>query len=140
MSESYKLDAGKTVAFNFKNFGGDADWSNFVVALTEKGKGSGDPGIFSNEWGCVVPSNLNKWGSGATDALVINSNLPAWTKELWDGAEVGLMVTNNGTSADIVCEVKLTDGNTYQVKYTNFIIGGDLYITIAADSAYITFE
>ncbi|MCR4561110.1 MAG: hypothetical protein K5685_13615 [Bacteroidales bacterium] len=143
MSESYKVEAGKSAAFTFTNYGGAADWSNFVVALTEAAKiaGSGTAGIFSNEWGCVVPSNLNKWGSGATAALAIESNLPTWTQELWNGVKVSVVVTNNGgTSANIVCNFALTDGNTYQVSYTNFTIGGDLYITIAADSAYLKFE
>ena len=143
MSESYKVEAGKSAAFTFTNYGGAADWSNFVVALTEAAKiaGSGTAGIFSNEWGCVVPSNLNKWGSGATAALAIESNLPTWTQELWNGVKVSVVVTNNGgTSANIVCNFALTDGNTYQVSYTNFTIGGDLYITIAGDSAYLKFE
>lgn len=141
MSQSVKVNAGETMTAKFKNYGGASDWANFVVALTEKGKGSGDGGIFSNEWGCVVPSNLNKWGSGVTDALEITNDLPAYDQALWDGADVEVSVTNNGgTSANIACTFKLTDGNTYHVTYKNFVIGGDLYITIAADSAYITFE
>lgn len=141
MSDSYKIEDGKAAVFNFKNYGGPDDWANFVVALTEAGKGSGTGGIFSNEWGCVVPSNLNKWGTGVTDELQITSNLPAYSQQLWDGADAQVTVINyGGKTADIICNFTLTDGNNYQVTYTNFVIGGDLYVTIAADAAYVTFK
>lgn len=150
-SETWKVDSGKTVSKTFKNYhktDAPANWNNFVVVLQNVADAhSADANADYKEYGVVRADNYGWCGAQNTGehladlGWVLDNNwnfdtLPADMQ----GATVVVSVTNNGTTADVVADVTTADGKTYQQKYSNIAVDGDLYFCLTVDGCCLDIQ
>lgn len=149
-SDIYEVKEGETVSKTFINYHPAmcSNWNNFIVVLQAVGQGhANDPAIHADvnpDYKEYAVLRADNWG---WNSVADTSNLAAlgWTLESnWDwgkfldvmqGATVTVSVTNNGTTADVVCDVTAADGSTYFQKYLGIAIDGPLYFTLGVDGA-----
>lgn len=150
-SETWKVDSGATVTKTFKNYHTTdmpANWHNFVVVLQNVADAhSADDNAAYKEYGVFRADNYGWQGALNTGA---NLEELGWVVESnWDfgtfvddmqGATVVLSVTNNGTTADIVADVTTAGGKTYQQKYGNIAVDGDLYFCLTGEKCCLDIQ
>lgn len=118
------------------------NWNNFVVILQNvaDAHGAADNADYK-EYGVVRSDNYGWLGADNTGT---EGALP-WTLENnWDwnnfaanlqGATVKVTVTNNGTTADVVCDVTTVDGATFYQKYLGIVVDGDVHFCFTVDNS-----
>ena len=147
-SEGWTVPSGETVSKTFVNWHGAeaANWNNFIVVLT-------------NETSDLVEQNayavvrVDNWGWKWIDGVSVNtaSTELGWTVESdwnWDnfaadtqGATVTISVTNNGSTADVECQITSADGNTTHFQnYKGIAVDGDLYFYLSVDHSWIDIQ
>lgn len=149
-SETWAVASGETVSKTFINWhGAEAmNWNNFVVILQNVADAhSADDNADYVEYGVVRSDNYGwKGGLNTLDHL----DELGWILECnWDwanfvpnmqGATVTVSVTNNGDTADVVCDVTTAEGATYQQSYKNIAVDGDLYFCLTVDGSLIDLQ
>ena len=143
-SETWAVAEGESVSKTFVNWHGAeaANWNNFVVVLQNVADAhSADDNADYAEYAVVRSDNYGWKGELNTAA---NADELGWVLESnwnWDtfaddlqGATVVVTVTNNGTTADVVADVTTASGATYQQKYGNIAVDGDLYFCLTVDN------
>lgn len=149
-SETWEVPAGETVSKTFINWHGAeaANWNNFVVVLQNVADAhSADDNADYAEYAVVRSDNYGWLGELNTGA---NLDELGWTVESnwnWDtfvndlqGATVVVNVTNNGDTADVVCDVTTASGETYQQSYTGIAVTGDLYYCLTVDGCCLDIQ
>ncbi len=149
-SDTWEVAEGETVSKTFVNYHGSeaANWNNFVVILQNVADAhSADDNADYVEYGVVRADNYG-W-SGEKNTLD-NADELGWTLESnwnWDsfiedmqGATVVVSVTNNGDTADVVCDVTTASGETYQQKYAGIEVSGDLYFCLTVDGSCLDIQ
>lgn len=150
-SETWAVANGETVTKTFTNYHkteDPANWNNFSVVLANVPNAhSTDADANYKEYAVCRADN---WGWRGEDTTGEKLDVLGWTVESnWDwstfaddmqGATVVLSVTNNGSTADIVADVTTTEGKTYQQKYLNIAIDGDLYFSLVVDAACLDIQ
>ena len=56
------------------------------------------------------------------------------------GATVAVSVTNNGTTADVVCDVTTAACATYQQSYKDIAVTGDVHFCLTVDSCCLDIQ
>lgn len=149
-SETWAVASGETVSKTFVNWhGAEANnWNNFVVILQNvaDAHSAGDNADYV-EYGVVRSDNYGWKGELNTGG---NLEELGWILECnWDwenfvpnlqGATVTVSVTNNGATADVVCDVITASGATYQQSYKNIAVDGDLYFCLTVDGSLIDLQ
>lgn len=147
-SDVQEVAKGKTVTVDFKNYtDGKTNWNNFLVVLQNVAKGHSttddanykEYGVFRADnygWAGALNSFDNAADLGWT--LESNWNWDEFTKVM-NGATVSLSVTNNGTTADIKCKIKGSDGQDYYQNYLGIKIDGPLYFCNTVEKGYLEF-
>ena len=148
-SQTWAVASGESVSKNFINWHGAeaSNWNNFFVVLQNVADvHSTDDDAAYKEYAVVRSDNYgwNADGNTADKNDDGTAKLP-WTLESdWDwgtfssdlqGAKVTVTVTNNGTSADVVCDVTTASGATHFQKYLNIPVDGDLFFCLGVDGA-----
>ena len=133
-SQMLRVPEGHTVTQRFKNStSGANNWNNFCVVLTQE----------NNTEYAVVRADNYGWGDSyaACTPSGGQSDWAAWLKAM-DEAICTVSVTNNGSSADVKCVMKGSDGKTYKQDYIGIspIIGEDLYFRFTIDGSHLVFE
>lgn len=149
-SETWEVPAGETVSTTFVNWHGAeaANWNNFVVVLQNVPDAhSADDNADYAEYAVVRADNYGWAGELNTGG---NLDELGWTLESawnWDtfaadlqGATVVVNVTNNGDTADVVCDVTTAAGETYQQSYTGIAVTGDLYYCLTVDGCVLDIQ
>ncbi len=142
-SETWAVAKDATVSKTFVNWHGNAvnNWNNFVVILQNVADAHGaDANAAYKEYGVVRSDNYGWAGALNTGANLaelgwVLENTYDWNNFManLEGATVTVSVTNKGTTADIVCDVVSAAGATFQQKYSNIAIDGDLYFCLTVD-------
>lgn len=125
-SNTWKVSAGKTVCTTFVNWHPTvaSDNNNFVVVLQNMADvHSVDANAAYKEYGVVRADNAD-WNS-------------ATFLEDLQGATVKVYVTNNGKTADVVCDILTVGGAEYRQEYFNIAVDGDLYFCLTVDRSCI---
>ena len=149
-SETWAVAEGETVTKTFVNWHGAeaANWNNFVVILQNVADAhSADDNADYVEYGVVRADNYGWCGALNTAA---NAADLGWTLESnwnWDtfaadmqGATVAVSVTNNGTTADVVCDVTTAAGATYQQSYKDIAVTGDVHFCLTVDGCCLDIQ
>ncbi|MBQ8821378.1 MAG: hypothetical protein IJZ82_01930 [Lachnospiraceae bacterium] len=150
-SETWAVAEGETVSKTFVNWHRTeepANWNNFVVVLQNVANAHGadaDPAYA--EYAVVRADNYGWKGAENTGA---NLDTLGWVLESnwnWDnfvaelqGATVTVSVTNNGGTADVVCDVVAASGATYQQSYKNIAVDGDLHFCFTVDGCCLDIQ
>ncbi|MBE5948255.1 MAG: hypothetical protein E7261_04415 [Lachnospiraceae bacterium] len=125
-SNTWKVPTGKTICTTFVNWHPTvaSDNNNFIVVLQNMADvHSADVNAKYKEYG-VVRADGEGWNS-------------ATFLEDLQGATVKVYVTNNGKTADVVCDVLTADGAEYRQEYLNIKVDGDLYFCLTVDNSCI---
>lgn len=149
-SDTWAVASGETVSKTFTNYHGEvpSNWNNFVVVLQNIADAhSVDDNADYAEYAVVRADNYGWLGDKNTGD---NLDDLGWSLESawnWDtfandlqGATVTVSVTNNGSTADVVCDITTTAGTTYQQKYTGIAVSGDLYFCLTVDNCYLDIQ
>jgi hypothetical protein len=133
-SANWTVPVGKTYSVRFKHFtNGASNWNTVDVVLTRQ----------DNTEYAVLRSDNYGWGDSyaACTPSGGQSDWAAWLKAM-DEAICTVSVTNNGSSADVKCVMKGSDGKTYKQDYIGIspIIGEDLYFRFTIDGSHLVFE
>ena len=149
-SETWAVAEGETVSKTFINWHGNeaANWNNFAVVLQNVADAHGaDANADYAEYAVVRADNygwagaLNTGANLAELGWVLESNW-SWDTFVADlqGATVTVSVTNNGATADVVCDVVAASGATYQQSYKNIAVTGDLYYCLTVDNCCLDIQ
>ncbi|MBE5876649.1 MAG: LamG domain-containing protein [Lachnospiraceae bacterium] len=147
-SDIWAVAEGETVSKTFVNWHGAeaSNWNNFVVILQNVAEGhSAADNADYKEYGVVRADNWG-WNSAMDTAnpeigwtLESNWNWDTFSADL-QGATVTVNVTNNGATADVVCDVVTAAGANYQQSYKNIAIDGDLYYCLTVDNCCLDIQ
>ena len=135
-TDDVTLAEGKYTQVKFKNYCGGSNWNNFVVILR---------GIENQPEYAVVRADNYGWASGydGNIDLTLSGGQQDWAAWLaaMDGSDVTITIANNGKTADVHCEMKGTDGNTYTQWYHNIKVSNpaDFEFALTVDGSYIKF-
>lgn len=149
-SETWEVAEGETVSKTFVNWHGAeaSNWNNFVVVLQNVADAhSADDNADYAEYAVVRSDNYGWLGEQNT---ANNLEDLGWTVESdwnWDtfsadmqGATVEVSVTNNGDTADIVCDVTTASGDKHQQKYAGIAVSGDVYFCLTVDGCCLDIQ
>ena len=147
-SQTWAVPEGETVSTTFVNWHGNeaANWNNFVVVLQNVADAhSAADNADYKEYGVVRADNWG-WNSTMDTAnpeigwvLECNWNWETIVADL-QGATVTVSVTNNGATADVVCDVVTAAGANYQQSYKNIAIDGDLHYCFTVDNCCLDIQ
>ncbi len=142
-SDIWAVPEGTSVTKTFANFtDGVNNWDNFLVILQNvpTGHSAADNEAYAEY--AVCRADAYGWGGAIGDyttaTIENNFNWDTFTSDM-DGALCEVTVTNNGATADIVCNITTLDGTKYTEKYAGITTGGDLYMTFTCEKSYLVF-
>jgi len=146
-SHTWLVPANKSVSKTFVNThaADAANYHNFLAVLQNVADAHATADNAAYKEYAVVRADNAGWNAVTntwTDLAALGwtlENTYNWDTFLADlqGATVVVTVTNKGTTADVVFDVTSTAGTTYQQKYLNIAIDGDLYFCLTAEKAYL---
>lgn len=137
-SDIWEVAEGETGAVLFTNYnpGEEAsNWNNFNVVLQNTPTGhSADDAEGYAEYAVVRSDNFG-WGSGYDTATLYNDyDWDNFCANL-NGADVLVLVTNNGDTADVVALSRPAGSDTvYTMSYIGITTGGPLYFCLVVDN------
>lgn len=139
-SETVKIEEGTARKVTFKNYtNGAANWNNYVVVLQNiPDVHSAEADAAYKEYGVLRADNFG-WGTGYGAATLDTNASADWAAWLADmnGATVEVVISNHGTTADVVANITAENGNTYYQKYMGVAVDGDLYYCLTVDGSYL---
>lgn len=137
LAEDVKVPAGETLEFNFTNYGGGANWNNWVAILRKA-----DLAEYA-----VVRSDNYGWGAGydGNANLQLSGGQADWATWLaaMNGSKCTLYVTNcNNGTADVQCIMHGTDDIDYVQYYLGIstIDPNDFNFSFTVDGCHLVFE
>lgn len=137
LAEDVKVPAGETLEFNFTNYGGGANWNNWVAILRKA-----DLVEYA-----VVRSDNYGWGAGydGNANLQLSGGQADWATWLaaMNGSKCTLYVTNcNNGTADVQCIMHGTDDIDYVQYYLGIstIDPNDFNFSFTVDGCHLVFE
>ncbi|MCR4897477.1 MAG: LamG domain-containing protein [Lachnospiraceae bacterium] len=138
-SDVWYVPEGGTKSISFRNYtAGENNWENFVAILQNVPAGhSADAYEGYLEYGVVRADNYG-WGAGYDGIATAECDWNWDTfKDDINGADIDLTVVNNGDTADIHIVALTQSGAVYHQDYTGIQTGGDLYLTLTLEKAYL---
>ena len=134
LSNDVKIPVGQTSKITFTNYGGAANYNNFVVVLRNAALA---------EYGVVRADNYG-WGNGYAACKLSGGQADwgTWLKAM-NKAKVTVYITNcNNGTADVQAVMNGSDGNLYTQYYlgVNTIDPNDLNFSFTIDHSHIVFD
>lgn len=145
-TQNFKAESGKTYQVNFQNYGGNANYKNFLLVL-RKSNVAGAAGEYA-----VLRSDNFGWGNGwadtelaqhCTPSMEEGRDWPTWLKAM-SNARVFSAITNKGDgTVDVRFLMQGKDGVVYKQDYigvTNNIDVNDVNVAFTLEGCHLVFE
>ncbi|MBR6954696.1 MAG: hypothetical protein IKH77_06640 [Clostridia bacterium] len=145
-SDIWAVPAGESAAVAFVNYNpGEeaANWNNFDVVLQNTPTGHAAADVEGYAEYAVVRADNYGWGAGydGNEALQTANNYDwnTFTADL-NGAQVVVIVTNNGDNADVMALIATADGKGLYQTYSGIKVDGDLYFCLVVDNCCLDIQ
>ena len=141
-TDDIKAEPGQTYQMKFTNYGGSANWNNFVFILRNETKDV-EYGVFRADnwcWSTKYPDGADSDNFCAKKMESDSRDWATWLKAM-NVAKCTLTLTNYGDgTADIKCTMLGSDGVTYTQEYNTIEVDKDnLYFAFTVDGSHIEF-
>ena len=141
-TDDIKAEPGQTYQMKFTNYGGSANWNNFVFILRNETKDV-EYGVFRADnwcWSTKYPDGAASDNFCAKKMESDSRDWATWLKAM-NVAKCTLTLTNYGDgTADIKCTMLGSDGVTYTQEYNTIEVDKDnLYFAFTVDGSHIEF-
>ena len=145
-SDIWPVAPGETAGVAFVNYNAGeeaANWNNFNVVLQNSPTGHSANDVEGYAEYAVVRSDNYGWGAGyeGNEDLVLANNYDwnTFTSDL-NGANVVVLVANNGDTADVLAVIVTAEGKELYQSYSGIKITGDLYFCLVVDNCCLDIQ
>ena len=141
-TDDIQAEPGKTYQIKFTNFGGGANWNNFVFILRNETKDL-EYGVFRADnwcWSTKYPDGADSDNFCSKKMESTDRDWATWLKAM-SLAKCTLTLYNYGDgTADIKCTMLGSDGVTYTQEYNTIEVDKDnLYFAFTVDNSHVEF-